>query len=90
VTWHPLAGTSYRPDVLRGLRAQILDFRAERVVIVGHSQGSVLAAGVAGGKFEASAPATGDPVLGHGDYWTSPRQVRQVNAEVGQPRAPAG
>lgn len=44
VCYHPLAGASYRPHVLRGILHEINRSEAERIVIVGHSQGSVLAA----------------------------------------------
>lgn len=44
VTWHPLAGRSYRQAVVRGIGADVDRYLAdaERLVLVGHSQGSVL------------------------------------------------
>lgn len=44
VTWHPLAGRSYRHAVIRGISAEVDRSLAnsERLVLVGHSQGSVL------------------------------------------------
>jgi hypothetical protein len=53
VLYHPLAGSSYRGHVLRGIVHEVGRADAQRVVIVGHSQGSVLAACVVGGRFEA-------------------------------------
>jgi hypothetical protein len=45
---HPLAGASYRPAVLRGLRRGIQDVRKDEptkpIALVGHSQGAVICA----------------------------------------------
>jgi hypothetical protein len=45
---HPLAGTSYRLAVLRGLRRGVLDMRTDvpdkPIALVGHSQGAVICA----------------------------------------------
>ncbi|GAA1866482.1 hypothetical protein GCM10009772_47370 [Pseudonocardia alni subsp. carboxydivorans] len=41
---HPLGGRSYRPAVIKGLQAALDRHPGERVVLVGHSQGSVLCA----------------------------------------------
>lgn len=54
IVHHPLAGASYRPNVLRGIQEAIASSGATRAVLVGHSQGSVLAACVAGRQFEAA------------------------------------
>jgi hypothetical protein len=54
VVYHPLAGASYRPAVLEGIRKAIADTGAQRVIVVGHSQGSVLAVSVVARLFEAS------------------------------------
>ena len=53
VDYHPLAGKSYRPDVLKGICQAIAETEARQIVIVGHSQGSVLSAAVVGRLFEA-------------------------------------
>jgi hypothetical protein len=53
VIYHPLAGSSYRPYVLRGIVHEINRSGAKKAVIVGHSQGSVLAACAVGGPYEA-------------------------------------
>ncbi|GGC88772.1 hypothetical protein GCM10011512_14690 [Tersicoccus solisilvae] len=39
---HPLAGSSYRADVMAALRAELAAHRDRPVVLVGHSQGSLL------------------------------------------------
>lgn len=54
---HPLAGASYRPAVLRGIRRCIADVRKAQpdrpIALVGHSQGSVICAWfVRGGHWE--------------------------------------
>ena len=51
---HPLAGTSYRPGVLQGLVKLISDHADRPVVLVGHSQGSVICAWVAAACDEAT------------------------------------
>lgn len=65
VHYHPLAGASYRPHVLRGILHEITRSGAERIVIVGHSQGSVLAACVVNRWKEAGDDRT-DKYLRHG------------------------
>lgn len=40
--WHPVCGASYRNTVVDGIRSDIKDHRFENVILVGHSQGSVL------------------------------------------------
>lgn len=55
VTFHPLAGSSYRPQVLRGIAHEINRSGASRAVVVGPSQGSVLAACIVGSLYEAPA-----------------------------------
>ena len=44
VTWHPLAGRSYRPAVVEGLSEEISAAaeQGRRLVLIGHSQGSVI------------------------------------------------
>ncbi|WP_024755002.1 hypothetical protein [Streptomyces exfoliatus] len=44
IRYHPLAGQSYREDVLTGLRCELAHHSSDRVVLFSHSQGSVLAA----------------------------------------------
>jgi hypothetical protein len=44
IHWHPLAGWSYRRAVMQGLNEAVTQASAETVVIVGHSQGSVVGA----------------------------------------------
>jgi hypothetical protein len=44
VVWHPLAGRSYRPNVIAGINEELNRAGLERVVLVGHSQGSVICA----------------------------------------------
>ncbi|MFI9742108.1 hypothetical protein [Streptomyces sp. NPDC052494] len=44
IRYHPLAGQSYREDVLKGLRCELARHSSDRVVLFSHSQGSVLAA----------------------------------------------
>ncbi|MDX3712267.1 hypothetical protein [Streptomyces europaeiscabiei] len=44
ICYHPLAGQSYREDVLKGLRCELAHHSPDRVVLFSHSQGSVLAA----------------------------------------------
>ena len=55
VRYHPLSGASYRPHVLRGLVHEIARSSADTIVVVGHSQGSVLAACIVGEHFEADS-----------------------------------
>ena len=43
VRYHPAAASPYRFAVLNAARSQILALRADKVVVIGHSQGSVLA-----------------------------------------------
>lgn len=61
ITAHPLASTSYRPGVLAGIRTAISGTGSDSVVLVGHSQGSILAAWVAAGRDEARRKA--------GEHW---------------------
>lgn len=44
IQYHPLAGVSYREAALGGIDSAIRESGANRVVLVGHSQGSVLCA----------------------------------------------
>ncbi|WP_329234770.1 hypothetical protein [Streptomyces canus] len=44
IHYHPLAGRSYREEVLEGLRQKLENQSSNTVVVVGHSQGSVLSA----------------------------------------------
>jgi hypothetical protein len=44
IRYHPLAGRSYREEVLGGLREKLQSQSVDTVVVVGHSQGSVLSA----------------------------------------------
>lgn len=44
VHWHPLGGRSYRPRVTAGLRDELRRHERRPVVLVGHSQGSVIVA----------------------------------------------
>ncbi|HEY0618042.1 MAG TPA: hypothetical protein VGD15_10650, partial [Kribbella sp.] len=57
VVWHPLAGSSYRDDVVAGIRST-LDREAPAVVaLVGHSQGSVLCGWLAYHRAPATQPS---------------------------------
>jgi hypothetical protein len=40
--WHPLAGASYRQETMRGLSAALDGENVRRILLVGHSQGSVI------------------------------------------------
>lgn len=53
IRWHPLAGASYRDEVVDVIRKRV-QTSAGKVALVGHSQGSVLAAWSVGGP---NAPA---------------------------------
>ncbi|MDQ0894964.1 hypothetical protein [Agromyces ramosus] len=44
VRWHPLSGRSYRAPVLNGIRDELSQLEGRRVLLAGHSQGSVIAA----------------------------------------------
>lgn len=44
VRWHPLSGRSYRAPVLNGIDSELRELAGRRVLLAGHSQGSVLAA----------------------------------------------
>jgi hypothetical protein len=44
VRWHPLAGRSYRPPVVKGINEELDSHKGRRTVLVGHSQGSVISA----------------------------------------------
>lgn len=58
VTWHPLGGASYRDRVVAGIRSELTLERSGTRVLVGHSQGSVLAAwAIAAGGASAPIPA---------------------------------
>lgn len=43
MAWHPLGGVSYREEVVKGIQDRVMTGNS-RVVLVGHSQGSVLCA----------------------------------------------
>ncbi|OMH26366.1 hypothetical protein BKD30_05255 [Tersicoccus phoenicis] len=68
---HPLAGSSYRADVMAALRAELDADRSRPVVLVGHSQGSLLCLWLLAGAPRATPPTEGtteaitgrDPVL---------------------------
>lgn len=68
---HPLAGSSYRADVMTALRAELDADRDRPVVLVGHSQGSLLCLWLLAGAPRATPPTEGtteaitgrDPVL---------------------------
>lgn len=44
VRWHPLAGRSYRPPVVKGINEELDSQKALQTALVGHSQGSVISA----------------------------------------------
>jgi hypothetical protein len=54
VTVHPLSGAPYGPKVLKALAKAVADCGRPRVLVVGHSQGSVLAAALVARRFEAA------------------------------------
>lgn len=56
VVWHPLAGISYRGDVVAGIRSTLDREASAAVALVGHSQGSVLCAWLAYCRGPAARP----------------------------------
>jgi hypothetical protein len=56
VVWHPLAGISYRDDVVAGIGSMLDRDGSATVALVGHSQGSVLCAWLAYCRGPAARP----------------------------------